>query len=61
MNYYKSAFKGDYSSSLTYLCYSIIDFNEEEIRINLENIIQYGHTLGADLLSGIGLGLNIIT
>lgn len=61
INYYKSAFKGDYSSSLIDLCYSIIDFNEEEIRINLENIIQYGHTSGVDLLSGIALGLNIIT
>lgn len=57
INYYKSAFKGDYSSSLIDLCYSIIEFNEEEIRINLENIIQYGHTSGADLLSGIALGL----
>lgn len=61
INYYKSAFLGDYSSNLIDLSYGLIEFNKGKIKSTLENIIQYGHTSGIDLLSGIALGLNNIT
>lgn len=60
INYYKSAFIGDYSSKLIDLCYELIEFNEEKIKVRLQDIIQYGHTSGVDILSGIALGLDII-
>ena len=60
VNYYKSAFLGDYSSNLIGLSYGLIEFNKGMIKSILEDIIQYGHTSGIDVLSGIALGLNII-
>lgn len=59
INYYKSAFLGDYSSNLINLSHELINFNKGKIKSRLEDIVQYGHTSGIDLLSGIALGLNI--
>lgn len=59
INYYKSAFLGDYSSNLIDLSCELISFNKGKIKGILEDIVKYGHTSGIDLLSGIALGLNI--
>lgn len=60
VNYYKSTLLGDYSSNLIDLSYGLIEFDKGKIKSILGDIIQYGHTSGVDLLSGISLGLTMI-
>ena len=60
LNYYKSAFIGDYSSNLIYLACELISFDRGKIKSRLKDIVQYGHTSGIDLLTGIALGVDTI-
>lgn len=57
LSYYKSALLGQYSSKLIDLCHSLIDSKKEMINSSILEIMEYGHTSGSDLLSGIALGV----
>lgn len=59
-SYYKAALTGRYSSRLIDLCNALINIDRLEIEKQILQIIEYGHTSGRDILSGIALGINMI-
>ena len=60
INYYKEAFKGNFSSPLINLYNSLIYCDEIKINFCIEEIINCGHTSGIDTLAGIVFGLKYL-
>ena len=60
INYYKEAFKGNFSSPLINLYNSLIHCDKIKINFGIEEVFKCGHTSGIDTLAGIVFGLKYL-